>query len=94
MKRVLKYEVPVGGPVRFLIPSPSAFDFDTLHVDTDQLGDPSSVLMWLEVDDSLVQVDRGFQVFATGEPLPDGAEHCGSVRHMRSGLVWHLYEVV
>lgn len=94
MKRVLKYEVLVGHPLEIIIPSMSAMAPDCVHVDLDQTGSPDRVWIWLEIDESEHPTKRRFEVFPTGVPVPDDAEHCGSVRHISTGLVWHVYEEV
>lgn len=37
---------------------------------------------------------RTFQVFATGQPLPEGAQWRGTTDRDPAGLVWHLYELL
>jgi hypothetical protein len=36
---------------------------------------------------------RTFQVFGTGQPLPDDAHWVGTCDRTPDGLVWHLYEI-
>jgi hypothetical protein len=37
---------------------------------------------------------RTFQVFGTGQPLPEDAQWRGTTDRDPSGFVWHLYEMV
>jgi hypothetical protein len=37
--------------------------------------------------------DRVFQVFGTGQPVPDGAAYIGTCPRDVVGCVWHLFEV-
>ncbi|WP_442811729.1 MULTISPECIES: DUF7352 domain-containing protein [unclassified Streptosporangium] len=39
------------------------------------------------------EIERTFQVFGTGHPLPEGARWWGTTARTPEGLVWHLYEV-
>lgn len=52
------------------------------------------VEFWAEHDpDAYTEEPRTFQVFGTGQPLPDGAAWVGTCDRTPEGLVWHLYEV-
>ena len=37
---------------------------------------------------------RAYQVFGTGQPIPEDASYVGTCQRLPSGLVWHLYEVI
>lgn len=39
-------------------------------------------------------LQRTFQVFGTGQPLPEKAKWRGTTDRDPAGLVWHLYEMV
>ena len=39
-------------------------------------------------------LQRTFQVFGTGQPLPEKAQWRGTTDRDPAGLVWHLYEMV
>src|SRR5258707_5072362 len=54
---------------------------------------PFSVEVWAEHTNVAPQVKRVFQVFRTGQPLPEGARWAGTCSRTAAGFVWHLYEV-
>lgn len=54
----------------------------------------SVVEFWVERWDGSPLVDRLFQVFGTGQALPDRAAWRGTCPRTAEGLVWHLYELV
>jgi hypothetical protein len=51
------------------------------------------VEFWEWHDDTEPTHLRAFQVFGTGQPLPDDAIWTGTCDRLPSGLVWHLFEV-
>jgi hypothetical protein len=51
------------------------------------------VEFWAEHDEDAGCTDRTFQVFGTGQPLPDGARWIGTCARAEDGFVWHLYEL-
>lgn len=52
-----------------------------------------SVEFWAEHGEPAGRCNRAFQVFGTGQPLPDDARWIGTCPRTETGLVWHLYEV-
>jgi hypothetical protein len=52
-----------------------------------------AVEFWAESTRRATQVERAFQVFGTGHPLPEDARWIGTCPRSEEGLVWHLYEV-
>lgn len=61
-----------------------------LHV-AEQRGE---VFLWAEVDTTVVpEQPRAFVILPTGETVPEGHQHVGSVV-MANLLVWHVYEVL
>lgn len=38
--------------------------------------------------------DRQFQIVATGQPFPDGAEYIGTAPMDHGSLIWHVVEIV
>jgi hypothetical protein len=86
-KQIFRYEVPIDDrPHTFsLTYSPHAFA-------TKRIGDTHRVEFWVEHDDRLNAVERTFQVFGTGQPIPSTAWLRGSTGRV-DGLVWHLYEL-
>lgn len=82
-RRMYRYVVPVDdAPTRLrLTGDPVA----VAAIDID------GVEFWAEHDDDAGELERSFQVFGTGQELPDGAKWVGTCQRV-SGLVWHLYE--
>jgi hypothetical protein len=82
-RRMFRYEIPVDDRAHEfkLTGSPVA-------VATPDLG---TVEFWAE-HDGAASATRAFRVFATGQPLPDGARWAGTCPRIR-GIVWHLYEL-
>lgn len=87
MKRVLKWNVPVddhdhpigGGPV--------------VHVGC-QTGVVDVVQVWTEEPVPGVRGQRRVRVYGTGQPIPEGDVHIGSVIAPVTPpktLVWHVY---
>jgi hypothetical protein len=56
-------------------------------------ADGRAVEFWAEHDPELSKTAWTFQVFGTGQPIPDGADWVGTCPRTDLGLVWHLYEV-
>jgi hypothetical protein len=90
---MFRYEVPVDDhPMRIVVNG----EIRKVATQVPTPGRPSIVEFWAEdttpvPDGTLLQ--RTFQVFGTGQPLPDGAEWRGTTDRDRSGWVWHLYEL-
>jgi hypothetical protein len=93
MRRMFRYEVPVD-------------DREHRHVVHGEVrkvatqawtpGRMPVVEFWAEnadpaPDGTLLQ--RTFQVFGTGHPLPENAQWRGTTDRDQAGLVWHLYEL-
>jgi hypothetical protein len=86
-KQVWKYDVCANfEPTRVIIPvgykvvgfrAPVSKDF------------PSTI--WIEVQPEFGRREVEFQVFGTGYPIPDNAEHVATYFH--EPFVWHLYNV-
>lgn len=97
-RRVFRYVVPVDDQphafylvsnVRVLHVAAQAFTAETVSSDSNH-----AVEFWVEdYGGDLLTIRRTFQVFGTGQPLPDGAQWRGTCDRLPSGLVWHLYEV-
>lgn len=47
-------------------------------------------MLWVEVDRAGTPVARTFRIFGTGQTIPDGWEHRGTVQD--PPFVWHVYE--
>lgn len=89
MRSVYRYEVPIDG---------QRHSFELI-------GDPLAVAMvptatrqavvefWSEFEDERSVKTRWFQVFGTGQAIPDDAVWRGTTARL-NGLVWHLYEVM
>jgi hypothetical protein len=52
-----------------------------------------SVEFWAEHATGGLTIAHAYQVFGTGHPLPDGAEHVATCPRTAEGLVFHLYEL-
>jgi hypothetical protein len=52
-----------------------------------------SVEFWAEHAKNGLTIAHAYQVFGTGHPLPDGAEHVATCPRTAEGLVFHLYEM-
>jgi hypothetical protein len=87
VKRVLKWDVPVDDREHTIGAGFIA------HVGCQQ--GPETVQVWTEQSDDHPTrwPARTVRVFGTGQPLPDGARHLGSVVSAGGALVWHVYEV-
>lgn len=88
-RRVLKWDVLVddreheigGGRVRLVACQHS---HDVVQVWTEETDHP---------DWEFAARPRMVRVFGTGQPLPEAANHLGSVVTAGGALVWHVYEV-
>ena len=63
---------------------------------TAQLQD-TSLVIWMQVEDTAPPVETQFVVLATGQPfpamlVPKDIRYINTVQH--SGLVWHVFQVV
>lgn len=83
---IRRYELPVGAPV--------AFDLggNPLRVEA-RPDDPGTVEFWAEYHTGVSGFRRTFQVFGTGQPIPEGAQWFGTASRTPEGLVWHLFEL-
>lgn len=87
-RRMLRYVVPVDDQ-QHIIP--------LTHAPVAVAGKPHdsdgwAVEFWAEHTNDTPPVNRTFQVFGTGQPLPENAQWIGTCGRV-SGLVWHLYEL-
>ena len=93
MKQVWKFLVPVDDqPHEIDMPAMSV----ARHVDLLPQSDaPDVVALWVEVFPPTLPLSgtRRFQVYATGQPIPDYATYVGTVVHRTHPLVWHLFEI-
>lgn len=93
-RRMLRYVVFVDDR-----PKSHLLAGDPRHVAAARLGVGSDaqhfVEFWVEADlDSHdAERERKFQVFGTGQALPDGARWWGTTGRTIEGLVWHLFEL-
>ncbi len=84
MKRVFKYDAPVG--YHLIIQMPRGAEILSLHV---QRNVPR---IWALVDPSAEIENRHFAVVATGDIAPDGASFVGTFLLDGGDLVFHLFE--
>ena len=83
-----RHEVPVGTayPFTLVVGNEIARVECTAHTDV--------VEFWIEHEDDRTMSTRWFQVFGTGQTLPDNGRWVGTTARHASGIVWHLFEVV
>ena len=56
--------------------------------------DQNEICIWVEHElDAKVKFPRAFEMYATGEDVPEGAMHQGTAL-LKNKEVWHIYEVV
>ncbi|WP_424534397.1 DUF7352 domain-containing protein [Sphaerisporangium viridialbum] len=53
----------------------------------------AGVDFWVERHRGTPAVERTFQVFGTGQPIPATAIHRSTAARDPHGLVWHLYQL-
>ncbi len=82
--RILRYEVPVDDQPHTITCGP------VLHVACRDSIDV--VELWAVRQPRRSEQPRTFQVFGTGQPIPDGWEWRGTVVVSSVRLVWHLHE--
>jgi hypothetical protein len=88
-RRMYRYEVPVDGQ-----PHTIPLSHNPVAAAAFQPGLVSwSVEFWAEHTEGAPPLSRAFQVFGTGQPLPEDARWIGTCPRTASGLVLHLYEV-
>lgn len=90
--RMFRYRVSVNDePHQFELSS------DPLHVEAGRWGvhpqGPHFVDFWTINVDGAPQRSRSFQVFGTGQPLPEDAKYIGTTARTDEGAVWHLFEL-
>lgn len=93
-KTVLRYEVPIDDK-----PHTFRLTYGPHKVATKRIGAPHPgvthrVEFWAEHEDrpGITAVERTFQVFGTGHPIPATGRIVGTTERL-DGLVWHLYEI-
>lgn len=92
-KKIYKYELPVQDDVQIHMP-----EFAKI-LSVGHQGDPTTLVLWAEVEPENATVPRFFQVRGTGKPLGNLIEvdgrFVGTVNFFGLGvpLVWHVYEV-
>jgi hypothetical protein len=90
MKTIWKFSIPASDSFVNIMPKGSTI----IHVEA-QFNNP---YMWAEVDSGAELVEREFEIFATGQTIPDrdgvNRLHCGSFLMDNGSLVFHLYEVI
>lgn len=92
MRCIYRYTVPVDG-------RPHAFKLfgDPLHVAATGGWATHAVGFWAQHIDGegagVFPLERHFQAFGTGQPVPQDAKWVGTTERTGDGLVWHLFEV-
>jgi hypothetical protein len=84
MRTIFKYPVPVDDLMHtHSIPAGSVVCY---------VGQQGCPCIWIEVDTSMDRVERRFQIFGTGHPVPDGFIYVGTA--LDEPFVWHVFEKV
>lgn len=84
-KTVLKWTVPVDDQAH-------PIGAGKVLLVASQYGDPGEVQVWTEESADIgIRPTREATVIGTGQAVPDGHEHIGSVVTMSGALVWHVY---
>lgn len=89
-KTVLRYEVPIDDQ-----PHTFRLTHGPHKVATKTIGPTHRVEFWVEYHehpDFATAVQRTFQVYGTGHPIPSEARLIDTTERL-DGLVWHLYEL-
>ncbi|MEV7805038.1 hypothetical protein AB0O28_19015 [Microbispora sp. NPDC088329] len=86
-KTVHRHEVPVDDQ-----PHTIKLTSNPHAVAARRVGLGHVVEFWAEHHGDEWAIPRTFQVFATGQPIPDTAKWWGTTGRA-AGLVWHLYEL-
>lgn len=92
MKAMWKFTLDVAAGVNTL-KVPAGAEFKHAHVHADN---PGRVDVWALVNPQAGTVSRQLLVLATGDAWTEHppTEHVATVVHDRSGLVWHVVEVM
>ena len=91
MKKVFKYELPVGGP-QTVVMSRGA---QILHIG--HQGDPAVVCIWALVDIyEPTDIDKTFYVVGTGHEIPEPAKwtYVGTANYHPVPLIWHVFQEI
>lgn len=92
MRRMYRYEVPMGGaPTTISMPARAKVAMAAWSPRPDKLCDV--IEFWAEFDEAAYMVSRVFQVFGTGWELPENAAWVRTCPRTPAGYVWHLYEL-
>lgn len=80
-----RYEVPIDDEPHVIALS---------HSPIAAAAQPAAFIVefWAEHTDGATQVERTFQIFGTGHPLPEGARWVATCQRVE-GFIWHLYEI-
>ena len=82
---IFKYQLGiVPGPQPLKLPRGAK----PLHVDNQS----EHLMLWAEVDPAAAEEVFTFEVLATGDAVPAGAEHIGSALFRGGQLVWHVVQ--
>lgn len=86
-RNIWKYPMPMPGIREVDYDWPAGATITAVQIQDEQ------IVAWAEVpatDDPLPSESRRFQTFGTGQQVPDGAIHLGTVQD--GPFVWHVYE--
>lgn len=82
-QRVLKWDIPVDDTPHIA----GAYPVFVVCQDTYE-----TVQLWT-LDNGDGHVDTPYQVFGTGQPVPDGAVYVGTAPAMGGKLIWHVFDM-
>jgi hypothetical protein len=90
--RIFRHVVPIDDQAH-TIETAMAKRLDARPVRVEARGD-NTVEFWMPVGDGPAIVPRTFQVFGTGQPIPETACYHGTTsRSVPGGFVWDLIEL-
>lgn len=82
-QRVLKWDIPVDDEPHMA----GAYPVHVMCQDTYE-----TVQIWtLDAGDG--HRDTPYQVFGTGQPVPDGAVYVGTAPALKGQLIWHIFDM-
>ena len=91
MKTIYKYTLDITQDEPHVLTMPTGAEI--IHVQ-DQYG-ADQVMLWAVVDTGRESCERRFDIFGTGDQMPEDAlhhEHIGSTVTASGSLVWHVFE--
>lgn len=98
MRTVHKFLVPKFGDTQFTLkpppPAPIASQSRIVHVGNDPRTHEPAIWAEMITEHEIEERGRVFAYFGTGDPIPAGWTHVGSMITVGGKYVWHVYEQV